>query len=63
MRKIFRLIQWNYEIKKAKNYKYENLIMKNDIINDYNNFKVVRKETVKLNNGSTLLMIQNKINE
>ncbi len=37
--------------------------MKNDIINDYNNFKVVRKETVKLNNGSTLLMIQNKINE
>ena len=62
MRNIFRLIQLNCEIKKAKKNRYENLIMKNNIKNDYINIKVTRKETVKFNNGSTLMRIQNKIN-
>ena len=62
MRNIFRLIQLNCEIKKAKKHNYEKLIMKNNIKNDYINIKVTRKETVKFNNGSTLMRIQNKIN-
>ena len=37
-------------------------IMKNNINNEYINIKVTRKETVKFNNGSTLMRIQNKIN-
>ena len=62
MRNIFRLIQLNCEIKKAKKHNYEKLIMKNNINNEYINIKVTRKETVKFNNGSTLMRIQNKIN-
>ena len=63
MRNIFRLIQLNCEIKKAKKNRYENIIMKNKIKNDnYINIKITRKETVKFNNGTTLMRIQNKIN-
>ena len=62
MRNIFRLIKLNCEIKKAKKNRYENIMMKNKINNDYINLKITRKETVKFNNGNTLMRIQNKIN-
>ena len=62
MRNIFRLIKLNCEIKKAKKNRYENILMKNKIKSDFINIKVTRKETVKFNNGSTLMRIQNKIN-
>ena len=63
MRNIFALIRLNCEIKKEKKNRYENIIMKNKIKNDnFINIKVTRKETVKFNNGSTLMRIQNKIN-
>ena len=62
MRNIFRLIKLNCEIKKAKKNRYENILVKNKIKSDFINIKVTRKETVKFNNGSTLMRIQNKIN-
>ena len=63
MKNIFSLIKLNCELKKAKKYKYENILKKNKINNDdFINLKITRKETVKFNNGSTLLRIQNKIN-
>ena len=62
MKNIFGLIKLNCEIKKAKKYKYENVLTKNKIKSDFINLKITRKETVKFNNGSTLLRIQNKIN-
>ena len=63
MKNIFNLIKLNCELKKAKKYKYENILKKNKINNDdFINLKITRKETVKFNNGSTLLRIQNKIN-
>ena len=62
MRNIFRLIKLNCEIKKEKKNRYENIMMRNKINNDYINLKITRKETVKFNNGNTLMRIQNKIN-
>ena len=62
MKNIFNLIKLNCKKKKAKKYKYENVLTKNKIKSDFINLKITRKETVKFNNGSTLLRIQNKIN-
>ena len=62
MKNIFNLIKTNCENKKAKRNKFDNVVMKNKINNEYINIKVTRKETVKFNNGNTLLRIQDKIN-
>ena len=62
MKNIFNLIKTNCENKKAKRNRFDNVVMKNKINNEYINIKVTRKETVKFNNGNTLLRIQDKIN-
>jgi len=62
MKNIFQLIKLNCDIKKAKKNKYDNIMMKNKINNEFINIKVTTKETVKFNNGNTLMRIQNKIN-
>ena len=38
------------------------ILNRNQKAKDFINIKVTRKETVKYNNGSTLMRIQNKIN-
>ena len=62
MKNIFQLIKLNCDIKKAKKNRYENIMMKNKNNNEFINIKVTTKETVKFNNGNTLMRIQNKIN-
>ena len=62
MKNIFNLIKTNCENKKAKRNRFDNVVMKNKINNEFINIKVTRKETVKFNNGNTLLRIQDKIN-
>ena len=62
MKNIFNLIKTNREIKKAKKNIFDNIMMKNKISGEFINIKVTRKETVKFNNGNTLLRIQDKIN-
>ena len=62
MKNIFNLIKTNCENKKAKRNRFDNIVMKNKINNEFINIKVTRKETVKFNNGNTLLRIQDKIN-
>ena len=62
MKNIFNLIKINCENKKAKRNRFDNIVMKNKINNEFINIKVTRKETVKFNNGNTLLRIQDKIN-
>ena len=65
LRGIFNLIKKNHDIRKEKKNKIYNnkMIQKNNNIKkDFINIKVTRKETVKYNNGSSLMRIQNKIN-
>ena len=62
MKNIFNLLKTNREIKKAKKNIFDNIMMKNKISGEFINIKVTRKETVKFNNGNTLLRIQDKIN-
>ena len=62
MKNIFNLIKTNCKNKKAKRNRFDNIVMKNKINNEFINIKVTRKETVKFNNGNTLLRILDKIN-
>ena len=63
LRGIFNLIKKNHDIRKEKKNNYNNVILNRNIKSkDYINIKVTRKETIKYNNGSTLMRIQNKIN-
>ena len=62
MKNIFNLIKINCQNKKAKRNRFDNIVMKNKINNEFINIKITRKETVKFNNGNTLLRIQDKIN-
>ena len=63
LRGIFNLIKKNHDMRKEKKNNFNNMILnRNQKAKDFINIKVKRKETVKYNNGSTLMRIQNKIN-
>ena len=63
LRGIFNLIKKNHDMRKEKKNNFNNMILnRNQKAKDFINIKVTRKETVKYNNGSTLMRIQNKIN-
>ena len=63
LRGIFNLIKKNLEIKKKKKNMYNKMIInRNSKGKDFINIKITRKETVKYNNGSTFMRIQNKLN-
>ena len=61
---IFNLIKRNHDIRKRKKNEYNNrIINKNRRGKDFINIKVTQKETIKYNNGTSLMrIIQNKIN-
>ena len=64
LRGIFNLIKKNHDIRKEKRKDLYNnkIIQRNNVKKDFINIKVTSKQTVKYNNGSTLMRIQNKIN-
>ena len=63
LRGIFNLIKKNLEIRKEKKNIYNKMIInRNSKGKDFINIKITRKETVKYNNGSTFMRIQNKLN-
>ena len=63
LRGIFNLIKKNHAIKKEKKNVYNKMIInRHSKGKEYINIKITRKETVKYNNGSTFMRIQNKIN-
>ena len=63
LRGIFNLIKKNLEIRKEKKNMYNKMIInRNSKGKDFINIKITRKETVKYNNGSTFMRIQNKLN-
>ena len=63
LRGIFNLIKKNHEIRKEKKNMYNKMIInRNSKGKDFINIKITRKETVKYNNGSTFMRIQNKLN-
>ena len=63
LRRVFNLIKKNHDIRKEKKNLYNNMVInRNQKGKDFINIKVTRKETIKYQNGSTLMRIQNKIN-
>ena len=64
LRGIFNLIKKNHDIRKEKRKDLYNnkIIQRNNVKKDFINIKITSKQTVKYNNGSTLMRIQNKIN-
>ena len=64
LRGIFNLIKKNHDIRKEKRKDLYNnkIIQRNNVKKHFINIKVTSKQTVKYNNGSTLMRIQNKIN-
>ena len=63
LRGIFNLLKKNLEIRKEKKNMYNKMIInRNSKGKDFINIKITRKETVKYNNNSTFMRIQNKLN-